>query len=321
MRFGFVIPIYTVNEQRRNWAVASLRSLAKTVVIGEPPVICFVLNSAKENESEGIIRSSGLSQFDVMLIEQPPDAASIDACNIFGWSHILKTRPDITHLAMMTVDWLYNPRWLIELENIIQRHPQARAWWVYRSAFEFFHKTLRIEEDVLVRSFNAGGCFPAADYRAWNPDYHNFRISAPRVTDARFDENTGNLWMQMADGQNYTFTKGSRPTLPFTNGLTLDLIDPWMRQGERWVTKRSYILNIGVEGINQRLGAPEYAVDFVGFGDSEPAPVLSPTQSLFAPTASSLPAPLPATEPFTATIDLPEWSGYQLIVTLRRNVK
>jgi hypothetical protein len=44
----------------------------------------------------------------------------------------------------------------------------------------------------------------------------------------------------------------------------MDLYDAWLRQGERWVTKRSYILNLGVHGINQQPEFPEYAVDFVG---------------------------------------------------------
>ncbi len=277
MRLGFVIPTYIQDEQRRNWAVASFRSLAKTAVNGPPPVLCFVLNSSKDKESDRIIRSAGLSKFDVLIIEQPLDAASIDACNVFGWSHILKIRHDVTHLGMLTSDWLYNPQWLIELEKIMARHPQAKAWWVYRSAHEYYHKTLRIEQDVLVRSFNAGGCFPAADYRTWKPDYHNFRIDNPRVMGARYDERTHVLNYTMASGVEYSLPPGAtepKSLVPLTNGLTLDLYDPWLRPGERWVTKRSYIMNLGLEGVNQRTDAPEYAIDFVGTGETE-APTLN----------------------------------------------
>lgn len=331
MRFGFVIPLWIYDDQRKNWAEASIRSLGKTCIEGEPPVLVFVVkNNPTDAESESLSRSAKLDGFEKIVIEQPVDAVSIDAAFVYGVKWILQNRPAVTHIAFMTCDWLYHPNWLIELRSLIQRHPEGKAWWVYRSAHEKYHKTLRVEQDVLVRSINAGGCFPSQDYRGLNLDYHQFRIDKPRVTEATFDEATGSLLIQTADGRKVNFQKGMNTMMPFNNGLTLDLIDPWMRPGERWVTKRSWILNIGVQGVNQQVDAPEYAIDFVGFPLEDVAvkksadyhvlndTLRSGTTGLNGTVSSPIKVNSPSTKPTPMNLTLEMPDGWKLTIKLEK---
>ena len=269
MKLGLVIPIAAENEQRLRWAEASLASLHETFMPPGEKLKIVVVSKRWPNVGNLVPALKNLSslKFDCQIIGEPADAKSIDACNIFGWTRIIEDCPDVTHLAMATADWLYHPMWLEQLKGLVSRHPHARACWVYRSAFEQFHKTLKVDGDVLVRSMNAGGCFPAQDFREWKPDYHEFRVDSPRVTWARYDEDSGLLSYE-SEGKRTKLRKGTvgpESMIPVNRGLTLDIYDPWIRPGERWVTKRSWILNIGIEGENQHLEAPEYAVDFVGF--------------------------------------------------------
>lgn len=268
MKLALVIPIAAESKQRLRWAEASFASLHKTNVPSGEKLRIVVVSKNWPNLGSlvPVLKNLASIDFDCRIIGQPDDAKSIDACNIFGWHRAIADWPDVTHLAMATADWLYHPMWLEELNALIGRRPEARSCWVYRSSFEQFHKTLKVDGDVMVRSINAGGCFPAADFKEWNPDYHDFRIDSPRVTEARFDENSGTLWYR-AGNSTVTLNKlveREQALRPINLGLTLDLYDPWLRQGERWVTKRSWILNIGVEGENQHIDAAEHAVDWVG---------------------------------------------------------
>lgn len=263
MKLGLVIPVAAENGQRLRWAEASLRSLCRTLMGKEQSMVTLFVVKNMSGMLSPFIRSVLSRSYSV---EQPFNAKSIDSCNIWGWHKIIEDSPDVTHLAMGTVDWIYHPRWYRELEALVSRHPSARSWWVYRSAFEQYHKTLKVDGDVMVRSINAGGCFPADDFRKWNPDYREFRLDPPRVTWAEYDETSG-LMCYESNGSRINLRRGDTgpdSMVPVNRGLTLDLYDPWFRQGERWVTKRSWILNIGIEGENQHLDAPEYAVDWVG---------------------------------------------------------
>jgi len=265
MRFGFVLPVYIYNTFRQRLAQASFASLARSLTDGleQQPVLLFV--EKNEPETGDVVSAASFPGFEVLRLPEPHDAASIDGCLLYGFSYLAERFPEVSHFAMLTNDWVYNREWLYRLKEIIERHPDAKAWWVYRSAFEKFHKTLRIEDDVLVRSMNAGGCFPREGFDSY-PDYHVCRIDSPRISKVEFDEVSGAMDFSFGE-ESYRVENGDRtitPLLSIQHGLTMDLYDAWLRQGERWVTKRSYILNLGVHGINQQPEFPEYAVDFVG---------------------------------------------------------
>jgi hypothetical protein len=265
MRFGFVLPAYIWNTFRHRLAEASTASLGRSVTagLGKPPVLVIV--SKPNPETAVVISKAVFPGFEVVGLTEPADAASIDGCLLFGFKYLAEHFPDVSYFGMLTLDWLYNRHWLFRLRELIQRHPSAKAWWVYRSAYEKFHKTLRIEDDVLVRSFNGGGCFPREGFDAY-PDYRACRIDEPRISHVSFNEVTGTLDFGFG-GQSFHAEKGvvgPESLLSIQHGLTMDLFDAWLRQGERWVTKRSYILNMGVHGVNQQPEFPEYAIDFVG---------------------------------------------------------
>lgn len=278
MRFGLVLPTYIDTDQRRRWAEASLASLAKTEVVGleETPLLLIVHKGA---ESAAASARQSFYQFELQITAQAPDIHSNDGVYTWCCYQIIEHIPSVTHIALITDDWLYNPRWLLELQKLVHRHPKALANWVYRSAYEEIHKTLRVDAsgDVLVRSINAGGLSPVEEWKTWNLDWRQ----VPREA--------GNL-----------------------GRLSLDLLHPQQRPGERWVTPKSYIVNIGLRGVCQRPETEDFAVDFVGM------PVEEPIMLPIASTASSLSVPptQASTEPFSATVDLP--NGYQLNVTLRR---
>lgn len=270
MRFGIVLPSYIWGEDRRRWAEASMASLARTVTEGvDTP---YLLGIGKGNAAMNLLTRAKLPQFEVKVVGQPSDVKSNDGCLAWGLDQLSKT-PGITHGLMLADDWIYNPRWLLELRDLIGRRPGARAWWVYRSAYEEIHKTLRVDGDVLVRSINGGGCITVEEWRGWGWDYHK----VPR-------EN-GNL-----------------------GNISLDLLHPQERPGERWVTARSYVLNIGMRGSCQRPDTPDFAVDFVGTDEVVPVPAVVATRPPTTPERGK--------EPFSVTLELPD--GYRLTVRLER---
>ena len=268
MRFGFICPSYIWNLFRHRLAEASLASLGRSITEGleAPPVIIFV--GKPEVETMDVLRRYQFPQFVTDIIAEPSDAASIDACFLYGLKRLHDTCPDVTHFGFLTLDWCYNREWLYRLKELVDRHPVAKAWWVYRSAYEKFHKTLKTDDpsgDILVRSINAGGLFPREDFALY-PDYRACRIDSPRISSTNFDETTGVL--QFAFGsENFHLANGvgkDKSMEALKHGLTFDLFDVWLRQGERWVTPRSYILNMGVHGQNQQPEMPEFGIDFVG---------------------------------------------------------
>jgi len=268
VRFGFVLPVYVYNVFRERLAQASFASLCRSVTEGldAPPVIIFV--AKPEPQTVNVVNSFKFPGFIYDVIAEPADATSIDACFIYGLQRMVATCPDVTHLGFLTNDWVYNKRWLFHLQEIINRHPDAKACWVYRSAFEKMHKTIKTDDpsgDILVRSFNAAGAFPVSDFSLY-PDYRYCRIDPPRIDAYNFDETTGTMDFGFG-GLKFHCDKGevgTKSLLALQHGLTFDIYDPWLRFGERWSTKRSYILNLGIHGVNQQPEHPEYAIDFVG---------------------------------------------------------
>jgi hypothetical protein len=227
MKFGMVMPFYAPTPQRVAWAERSFASLGKTNLAGLESPLLYVVHKGKSHQWPAF----GALPFIVRFYEQPQDAKNLDGALAWGWNRLVEENPEISHLLMLTDDYLYNPDWLIALEGLILRRPEARAWWVYRSAHEYHHKVFRIDgEDALVRSISGNGCFTVEEWKAWGVDYREW----PR----EFGNPEG--------------------------GNTLDLHHSFVRPGEYWLTKRSYIQNIGTRGVHQRKDTPERAVDFVG---------------------------------------------------------
>jgi len=135
----------------------------------------------------------------------------------------------VDYVTWMGDDALFNSFWLWKLKELIERHPNAVSWSVYRSAYEWIHKTLKEDgEDILVRSICGHGLtFSREEWKTWGIDWHKKAWWAPA-------------------------------------GDTLDLVHVAERQGERWVTKRSYIQHTSPhEGTHCTAATPEFAREFV----------------------------------------------------------
>jgi hypothetical protein len=279
VRFAAILPTLLPTDDRVKFAEASLKSLAKTVTEGldEKPLLFIVF---KGGPAGTVARSQTFPQFETQIVPQPAELKSNDSAFAWALTHITSNIPSVTHLFQLCDDWLYNPRWLPELQSLVRRRPGAKAWWVYRSAYEEIHKTLRVDGDILVRSVNGMGCITREEWKDWGFDYRR----CPRDTHLE-------------------------------GGISLDLLHPQRRPGERWVTARSYIVNVGLTGVCQRPDTPDFAVDFIGLEDL-PAPVASETRII--PTlAAAIQEDL---EPFNMTVELPDGYRLTLKLTRRQNV-
>lgn len=164
------------------------------------------------------------------VMHQPPGMDGSEEPLPYGTEYAMKL--GFTHMMWTGEDTLYHPDWLLQLDGLIERHPEARAWSVYRSAHEAYHKTLALQgEDVLVRSLcGVGLTFSVAEWVAWD-------ITPEEMLEIK-QINT-----------------------------TLDLLHKAQRPGERWCSNVSYIEHTGRVGSHTHPEAPEWAIKFQGIGE------------------------------------------------------
>jgi len=166
--------------------------------------------------------------FDLTLEGDPAGVTGVEQTLAYGTTKLFNEGMD--YVSWIQDDTLVHPRWLLQLEGLIQRHPQAKAWSVYRSANEATHKVLKIEEngDVLVSSIGHAMTIARQEWIDW-----------------------GVPWQDVNDTGGYA-------------GITMDLVHPQTRPGERWVTGVSYADHIGKIGVHCQPHIPEHAVLFQG---------------------------------------------------------
>lgn len=161
-----------------------------------------------------------------LVTEQPRDAQNACAALAWGFDHMLERHPDVTHVLFVGDDFVYNPAWLQQQEALISRHPDARSWYVYRSSNERHHRTIYDDgKDVLVTNISGPGCFSRSEWYDWGIRYQDF---------------------------------------PRPDGCTLDVLHGRERPGDRWVTRSSYVQQIGVRGMHNNAGECDEALEFVG---------------------------------------------------------
>jgi hypothetical protein len=223
IKFGFVLPIYLYNPERVAWAKRSFASLRKTQAIDHMPILLFVAKS-EHFDAEGLESQEDFPGFGRVIIQQPYDAANIDAAVTYGFDSLFRMFPEITHGCFLADDFIYNPVWLSELRALILRHPDAKSWSVYRSGNTKHHRTLQSEGvDMLVTSISGPGAITWEEWKDWNFDYRKFPV-----------------------------------------GISLDILHSRERIGDRWVTQKSYIQQIGVRGMHNTDQECDTSLDFVG---------------------------------------------------------
>jgi hypothetical protein len=233
MKFGAALPTLLYSPERKRIAHLSYESLARTEVSEcDMPLPMYVVAGDKvsgEAVFEHLLYQPGWI-LEPHVFHQPSEVSGLDPS--LAWIvEKFFDETDCTHVIELADDMIYHPKWFIELKALVERHPDARAWSVYRSAHTRHHRTIRVDgEDHLVTSMAGNGtCWTREEWKSW-----------------------GVHWKQ-------------GPTWPVpTGGDTLDLHHAYHRPGERWATNWSYMDHIGVTGIHCQPGVPEHAINFVG---------------------------------------------------------
>ena len=222
VRFGIVLPCSIYAHHRQRNALRSLASLARTVVGDLPtPTLFFVVKPVRNTEA--IVAHRSFPQFAKQVVYQPADAADVDAAVAYGFECLADRGFDrILHVCD---DFIYHPGWLLELRDLIGRHPDAIACSVYRSGYSGNHWTIETRgQDNLVNSISSTGAITPAEWKAWGMRYQDVS----------------------------------------ERGATLDVLHGRQRRGERWVTEKSYIQQLVGYGVHSAPYDPDQALEFVG---------------------------------------------------------
>ena len=235
MKFGIVLVSYVAGEPRISYANRSFASLSKTSFEGlERPVMQMSVKKTDFDYSPFIQQWSEKMDVDVKNDEDFVGRCT-DALFVCCANKLLADHDNITHLTFLTNDFIYNWDWLRQLQALIQRHPDAKAWTVYKSMNTRHHRTIRVDEngDHLLTSISSMGAISRQEWLEYNPD-----------------PNLGNHGYHVPESEG--------------GGETLDLHHCWARKGEYWGTDKDYQQHIGEYGINCCPGTPEHAGNFIG---------------------------------------------------------
>ena len=231
MKFGLCLPTFLYSDERKAFAEKSYASLRLTEVPEEDaPLLLYTVAANQESWDVvgGALCDNGGKFFGVIM-QQPSEVTGLDPS--LAWIvEKFFAETDCSHVIELADDMVYHPKWFVELKALVLRHPEAKAWSVYRSAHVRHHRTLsRVEGDHLVTSMAGNGtCWTREEWQAW-----------------------GVNWKQ-------------GPTWPVpTGGDTLDLHHAYFRPGQRWATDWSFMDHLGFVGTHCQPGVPEVALNYL----------------------------------------------------------
>lgn len=223
MNIGLVMPVFVGTPERSHIVSRCLTSLAKTSAPDHPYLVLLEKSSPYLNMN-GLLDSLGKT-FVVLRFEDIP--GDVNSRDVY-MADMMFLNPEVSHVVFLYSDFVFNSQWLTELKKLILRHPDARAWSVYRSAYTRHHRIVGGDGvDVLMTMHDGLGCLSREEWEEYkihiNGDY----------------------------------------TCPATmgGGSTIDIHHPYKRPGEYWATSRDYWENLG-----RHAGIEKYdcAIDFVG---------------------------------------------------------
>jgi hypothetical protein len=227
MKLGIVLPSYMYNDVRRELVDSALWSLARTEPLMESTRLLLLVKSGRVQEYTPYLEALRY-KFSV-VVKTDEGLNGTEHTLAFGTQWMLDNY-DVDYITWMGDDALFHFMWLWKLKGLIERHPEAKSWSVYRSSYEWVHKTLQeTEEDAMARSICGHGMtFSRKEWEEWGVRWEQGAWCAP-------------------------------------DGDTLDLCHVAARSGERWVTKQSYVQHTAPHaGTHCTPLTPEYAKDFVG---------------------------------------------------------
>lgn len=212
------------SEERQRLASQAFYSLMETEPLQQEARLLLLVKNGRSHEYMSLL--DGLSKKFNVILKTDEGLNGTEQTLAFGTNFMFENF-GLDYVTWMGDDALFHPLWLWKLEGLIRRHPQAKSWSVYRSAFEFVHRTIRAEgEDVLVRSICGHGLTVSCqEWKEWGIDWRS------------------GAWC-------------------CHQGDTLDLVHSEVREGERWVTKESWVQHTGKTGVHCTVDIPEFARDF-----------------------------------------------------------
>jgi|SRR5882724_2029673 len=233
-RYCLLFPTYVDSTDRQLIAQTSYRSLLKTIVPnGDAPlfVVCVWKGQIAKDQVDKV-RCFINSPFQMETMHQPDGIEGSDQSICYAMEQVILKVPGLTHVILLCDDILYHPDWFVETKALVERHPDAKAWTIYRSAHTRHHRTVARDgfgDHSVTSMAGSGMCITLDEWKAWG--------------------------IKASDGMSWPIPTG---------GHTIDLHHAWARPGERWATDKSYIQHIGKIGVHCTAETPEYALEFVG---------------------------------------------------------
>ena len=234
-KYGLALCSFVYSPQRGDYTSRSLESLAETNPYPvDQPILQFTYKGSGFDYQPYLKK---LEEKFILQVDKEEDFGirGLDPAYINSINNMLLLYPEITHIVYMMDDMIYNPDWLQQLDGLIERHPDAKAWTVYRSSYTRHHRVIaNVGDDCLVTSIAGVGAMAKKEWEEYNLDGNN--------------------------GHGFYVTPVDKG-----GGNTVDLHHAYARPGERWATGRDYWENIGAVGTHSNQAVCiDKALDFVG---------------------------------------------------------
>jgi hypothetical protein len=195
VKFGINYISFVSDEKRAEMATHSLMSLYRTNVSNlEKPFLRISYKPSNFNYNNFYAALSKI--FTVRLEQDPPYYTSMVYAATDSANRLLDECPDVTHIVHLCDDRIFNPEWLQQLKGLIERHPEAVAWSVYRSATTAYHRIIGGDgKDVLMTMHDAIGCTTREE---WQTFFRMFSFTpCPDIHHAQM--RPGNRWATSRD--------------------------------------------------------------------------------------------------------------------------
>lgn len=225
MKNGIVLPSWVYRTERVRLVQDAFNTLEQTQTDGNKPHLLLIL---KLTDNYYYDTEKLLPVFQVEVIADPECVRGTEQTLAYGTQSLFDQGCDT--VTWMGDDALFHPDWIRKLRKLIADKPDARAWSVYRSAYTQVHQTVEENcEYVRVTSVCGHGMtFTRQEWKEW-----------------------GVVWEAGVWDSPY--------------GDTLDMHHIYVRpEGERWVTKESWVDHTGKVGVHCNESIPEYGQDFQG---------------------------------------------------------
>lgn len=231
MKFGLIYISRVTTPHRKKIVEQSLMTLAKTDVTGlDAELVIFY------RESPLMDYEKDCEALDERYLHLVKDEGTYPYTNDVTYASVKALKelvPDATHIVFLYDDFIFNPQWLNQLVGVIERHPDAKAWSVYRSSYTRHHRIVDGDGvDVRMTMHDGMGCMTVGEWDAF---------------ETLIKSQVGNTTVP--------------PNHELGGGFSIDIFHAYAMPGDRWATSRDYWQNLG---IHAGLGRQDQAIDFVG---------------------------------------------------------